>query len=408
MSMLYIDLQNEVKRRSVRDQGGTQFDTAIQNIINSSLFRVSRDSLWRTLRRRDSFETVTTYNTGSGGGTFTNDSKSITMVGATFLTDGIVLGRRITLQGSSKRFTIESITGETTLTLDVAYSGTTISGTGTYSILPQDEYNLPIQAGTRSFLWHDDYGYPFQMRYVTDQDFYSSSVTDTNTGTPIVYRSWEQNMVIVQPKQASVVTVSSSESGDTNIPIEVFGTVSSFPDSETITTNGTTTVAGSKAFTYIDRIVKASTTTGRITITSDSALTTVAVIPTGDITAGIKYTKVNIFPLPNRVFPINVQYYKEPYRLVNDNDVHELGQEFDEIIILLSVAKIKYENNQKEGDQWFGMYNNELANLRKTNVDKIDWYPKLRRGGVSGGIGQVHEFLGFQQVGSDFGRRSRF
>ena len=142
MTITFSDLQAEVARRATRDQSGTQFDTAIKNGINSSLFRVAREALWRQLRRKTTFDTIIKYNSGSGGGTFTKDSKSITVVGATFLTDNIAVGRRINLQGSSKNYTIATITGETTLTLDQNYTGTTISGSGTYSILAQEEYNM--------------------------------------------------------------------------------------------------------------------------------------------------------------------------------------------------------------------------------------------------------------------------
>jgi hypothetical protein len=104
-----------------------------------------------------------------------------------------------------------------------------------------------------------------------------------------------------------------------------------------------------------------------------------------------------------------VQYYKDPYRLVNDNDIHELGQDFDEALILLSVAKIKYETSQEEGDKWYAMYKDELKSLRKTNTDKIDWFPTLNRrnqGIVSKDF--VHPQLQARQAGSQFGRKVRF
>ena len=66
--MLYTfkDLQDEVKRRATRDQSGTTFDVAIKNIINTSLFRIGREALWRSLRRKGIVTTVTSYTTGSG------------------------------------------------------------------------------------------------------------------------------------------------------------------------------------------------------------------------------------------------------------------------------------------------------------------------------------------------------
>ena len=177
-------LQDEVKQRATRSQSGTQFDTTTKIAINAALNTISLEALWRPLRRKTKFDTIDKYTTGSGGGTFTNGSKSVTMVGATLLTDDIQPGRRVQLQGTSKTYTILTITGETTFTIDVNYNATTISGTGTYTILPQEEYNLPIQANQRAFLWHEDYGFPFQLRYLTDQDFYSFSLFNTTQATP--------------------------------------------------------------------------------------------------------------------------------------------------------------------------------------------------------------------------------
>ena len=410
MAFTFVDLQNEVKRRATRDQAGTQYDTAVKNIINTSLFRISREAPWRSMRRKSTFSTTVKYTTGSGGGTFTNGSKSVTITGATLLTDGVDIGRRISLQGSSKLFTIKTITGETTLTIDINYDGTTISGTGTYSILGQGEYNLPIQSGHRMFLWHEDYGYPYQMTYMTEMDFINTIGNSENEATPEIYRMWGEDYVISQPKQAGTLTISSSDSTDTNIAVNVFGTVSGYPDFETITTNasnGTTSVTGSKSFTTIERVIKASSSTGRITMTADSASTTVAVLPVGDTTAGIQYKKVQIYPLPTNTFPINVQYYKDPYRLVNDNDVHELGQEFDEAIIMLCVAKIKYENGQEEGDKWLSLYIDEIRNLKKTNVDKIDWFPSLRSSYRSR-HSSLHPQLSYKQVGGLYGPKVRY
>jgi hypothetical protein len=409
MALTFSELQSEVLRRATKDQGGTQFATAVKNIINTSIKRIAREAKWRQLRRSTTFDTETSYTTGTGAGTFTNGSKSVTVVGATFITDGIQVGRRISLSGDSTKFTIKTITGETTLTIDQNYGGTTASGDGTYTISPREDYNLPVQTNHNMFMWHEDYGSPFQMSYITEQDFIASGVTQTDTGTPNVYRTWGYDMIIQQPLEASVVTVSSSSTADTSIDITVHGIVSGYPDFEVITTNasdGTTAVAGSKSFTSVERITKGASTTGRITATSNSANVTVAVIPTGDSSIGINYTKVSLYPLPNSVFTMNVEYYKEVYDLVNTGDVHELGADFDEAIILLATSKIDYETNKLESDRFFGLFRDEIKSLKKTNVDKIDWFPTLRRG-RSGRNADffVNPFLRTSQFGSHFGPR---
>src|SRR3990167_9316786 len=203
----FADLQAEVKRRSTRDQGGTQFDTATKNIINTSLFRVGRECPWRVLRRKSYITTETSYSTGTGAVSVTASSASFSVTGATFITDNIQIGRRIKFGTDSGYYTIRTITSETAGTIDRLYGGTT-STTTSYEILPTEEYNLPIQFNPqRGFLWHEAYGYPMQLDYTTDQDFRSYNVNDTTIAKPLCYRMWGQNMVITQPVKASVMRI---------------------------------------------------------------------------------------------------------------------------------------------------------------------------------------------------------
>lgn len=397
MAITFSDLKTEVKRRATKNQSGTQFDAGIAIAINTAMWRIAREARWRNLRRTTTFTTITSYTTGSGAVTVTNNSTSVTVTGATFITNDIRIGRYIKFSGSGKFFRIVTITGETTLTIDQVYDGTT-SATATYSILPQEEYVLPIQIGHSSFLWHRAYGVTTQLRYVPAQDFYRYGTLDILTNIPTSYRTWGVDAVIEQLKAASVITISSSSSSDTNIAVTVFGTVSGYPDFEIITTNasnGTTTVAGTKSFSSIERIVKNQSTLGRITATSNSANVTVGVLPVGNTTSGPIYTKVQLYPLPSQVFPVNVFYYKLPYMLVNDGDVSELGEEFSEAIILLATAKLKAEQNQEQDTDYYKMYNDELMSLRRTNVDKIDWAPRLNSpvgdygGSWTGGLSSI-------------------
>jgi hypothetical protein len=379
MAFSFSDLQAEVKRRSTLDQGGTTFDTATKNIINTSLWRVAREAKWRSLRRTATFNTVAPYSTGTAS--CTNGSNSVTLSGSLLLSNDTHVGRYITFSGSSKFFKITAISSNTALSIDQDYDGTTDSGL-TYSILGQEEYTLPIQIGHSAFLWHRGYGWPLKMEYVPTQEFYGAGVIDTLQNVPTTYRMWGCDSAIEQPKSQSVISISSSSSSDTSISVTVFGTVSGYPDYEIITTNasnGTTASAGSKSFTYVERIVKNQNTVGRITLTANTASTTVGVLPVGNTTTGPYYTKVQLYPLPTTVFPINVFYYKKPYQLVNDGDVHELGEDFNEAIILLSVAKMNAAQNKKEDADFFKLYQDEINNLKSTNVDKIDWRVVLQR-----------------------------
>ena len=225
MSITYIDLKNEVKRRATKNQGGTQFDSGIGVAVNTSMWRVAREARWRQLRRQTSFNTITSYTTGTGAVAVTNGSPNVTVTGANFISDGVVIGRYIKFSGSGKYFKITQITGATTLVLDQNFDGTN-STTNSYSILPQQEYVLPIQIGHSAFFWHRYYGVPLQLAYNPAQTFYGSGALDILTNVPNSYFMWGMDSTITQVRQPSVITLSSSSSSDTNIAITVFGVVS--------------------------------------------------------------------------------------------------------------------------------------------------------------------------------------
>ncbi len=404
----FKDLQDEIKRRATRDQSGTQFDTAVKNLINTTLFRISREAYWRALRRQSSFDTVSEYTEGTGAVTVSDGSASVSVTGATLETDLVNVGRYVQLGGSTKLYQIETITDETDFTVNVAYDGDDATDQE-YKIYGQHEYNAPIQSGRIALIWHEEEGYAQILDYLPRSEFLSTGIVVPEGATPTHYTMWGESMAIQQPNQGKTLEVLSSSASDTSIAITIFGIVSGFPDFETITVTGTSAVSGSKVFTSVERIVKASTSVGRITVRDSDINRTIATIPANDTTAGLLYKKLQLWPCPDSVFPINSMYYKDPYRLVNDNDVHELGHNFDEAIILMCVAKIKYESNQKEGDRFVQMYADEIKSLKKDNADKLDWIPTLRRQRENPRASRtfLHRHLSFLQVGPYFGPATR-
>lgn len=407
--LTFSELQNEVKRRALRNQSGTEFDTAVKNAINASLFRVSREAAWRVMRRTTHFDTVTSYSSASGSATVTQSSTAWSITGANFFTDNIHIGCKVKFGTDDGYYDIREIHAYSSSSIDRKYEGTSSTGT-TYEILPQMEYTIPMQAGHRMFLWHEDYGYPYKMKYIPDQEFFDSSAYLTTKSTPTHYRMWGENMVETQVLSAANITMMSSAVSDSKTNVTIFGDVSGYPCSETValnTTSGTTVMSTTNKFESIERISVGSTTSGRITIATPTSAGghVIAVIPPG-ATSGVIRKKVQVYPLPTRVFPINAHYYKDPFPLINDEDVHEMGGDFDEAIILLAVAKIKYQDDQKEADRFMSLYRDEIRILRKTNIDKIDWFPTLNRRTGSKDI-FVHSNLAYRQIGADFGPATR-
>lgn len=412
MSYTFLDLQSEVKRRSTLDQGGTTFDTAVKNLINFSLFRIANEAPWRALRRTDRISTNGDYTTGTV--TTVLDSKTWTGSGTSWLTTAnATKGRRAKITSSTtasnKLFTIDTITVDTTLTTVEAYNVTGAASLS-YKILGQEIYTLPIQTSRPAILWHEAYGYPYAMNFITDRSFFDEGYDFSTSGIPTHYKMWGEDWIINQPKAGSVMRIASSSSADTSKKVTVFGTVSGYPDYEEITTNasnGTTAASGSKTFTSVERITKDSSTTGRITVDADSANTTIAVLPVGDTTGGIMYKKVQLWPPPDATYYINVWYYKEPYRLVNDNDVHELGPDFDELIVLMAAAKLNTQQSKKEAKDFFAMFKDEIRVLRRKNADRLDWLPRLQRhSDIGRGRSGLHKSLSYSQVGQFYGPSS--
>lgn len=388
MAFAFTDLQSEVLRRGVRDESGTQFNVAAANLVNTAMWTVARTARWKQLRRETTFSTVPPYADTTALANVTKNSTAVTLPSATLLTNDIQPGQYITLSGSATYYRITQINSQTTLTLDQAYSGPTANGV-TYGILPLEYYTLPIQVGHSAFMWHRAYGYPLMLTYVPSQDFYMSGVLDVLTNVPLGYRMWGCDASIEQPKQPGILTyVSTSASDTSSVQITVAGnqTITNsnngktylMPVFETINLNGTTPVPGTANFTTVDIVTKNTNTVGTIKITADSGYTNVGLLPMGNTSTGPLYTRVQLYPLPYAAFPIRVEYYKLPFKMVNAGDVHELGEEFDEAIILLATAKIKAEQGfGQDSVNFMNMYKDEITTLKRTNVDKIDWYPRL-------------------------------
>ena len=405
----FKELQDEVKRRATLNQSGTQFDTAVKNVVNLSIRTIANLRLWRSLRRRDKFQTVASFSTGTAS--VSVGATSVTFVGANLITNNVQIGRRIKFSGSSTLFDITAITGENAATINLNYDGSEALSGGTFTILGQGMYNLPIQTSRPAILWHEAFDYVYPIEYVTDRAFMDSNIDLDDDQEPLIYRMWGEDWVINQPRTAGLINCVSSSTADTAAEVTIFGVVSGYPDSEKISLNGTTTVPTAKSFTSIERITKDSSTTGRVTVTSDSGNTSIAVLPAGNTTTGIQYKKIELFPYPDDVYQINVQYYKEPYKLVNDDDIHEIGSDFDNAIILLSTATLNGEQSKdKNVANFYSLYEKEIQMLTRKNVDKLDWLPRLQRwgDGQRSRAHGPHKSLSYMQLGSKFGPSSRY
>lgn len=93
------------------------------------------------------------------------------------------------------------------------------------------------------------------------------------------------NSTITQPT-AGVLTVVSSNVGDTTQTVTIYGLNGTTPVSETLTLNGTTSVTGTQAFTKVTGVRKSAATVGTVTVT-DSAPATVTTLAPATLTVGL-------------------------------------------------------------------------------------------------------------------------
>lgn len=405
MSSTFADLQAEVKRRATRNQSGTAYDEAVKSLINFSLLRIANEAPWRALRRNASFLTVPDYHVGTIAATV--GSTAVTFSTATLITSGVKAGRRLKFEDGGATptlFIINEVTSETTAVLNLPYNGNTDITAGNYKIMGQEVYNLPIQTSRTAVLYHEAYNYPYVMGYVSDREFLETGIDFNMSDKPVLYRMWGEDCVMTQPQTPGYVSAVSTSTADTTVQVSIFGMVGGYPDSETITLNGTTPVVNStgKVFQSIDRVSKDKASSGLITLTANSGNTTIAVLPVGDTSGSIMYKKIQLFPSPNAVYEIKVLYYKEILRLVNDDDIHELGQDFDEAIICLATRKLNGEQSKQETEAFNAFFKEELSVLRRKNSDKLDWLPRLQKPGVRTRLG-FHRYSRYMQVGSQYG-----
>lgn len=379
------DYISEIKVRIIQEQSGTNLDPFIKRWINMAIQHIRTMENWKILRRKRTFTTEGDYTTGTINAITVGDT-AITGALTLWVTNDIRPGRRIKINDDTQARVISAITGEGALTLETGYGGSTSAAAGlSYTIMGTEEYSLPYDWGDLGFLWHEIYGYPFKLTQAGGREFYDSNLSLDESDIPQLYRLHGEDGCLNQPSTASTLSIVSSDAGDTTQTVRVSGIVSSYPDFEDFALNGVGAVAGTKSFSRIDRIAifdNAATptpNTGRITITSNTGAITNAVIPVNFINRAVSYNKVQLYPIPDDEYVINVECYDRLYDLVDDNDVCPLGKEFDESIILWACyIGRKYDQDALQAEVMRKDFDREISRLRAWNNKDNDYFKYFR------------------------------
>lgn len=121
-----------------------------------------------------------------------------------------------------------------------------------------------------------------------------------------------------QPTSASTLSIVSDSSSDNTQTVFVRGIKNGYENTETVTLSGTTPATTTGSYTKILQISKSATSSGVITVTSNSGAVTIAVIPAGQLQA--RYRIIRFFYIPTASVSMVVRYKRSPLPLVNDYD----------------------------------------------------------------------------------------
>lgn len=170
------------------------------------------------------------------------------------------------------------------------------------------DYELPKTAGEVYSITLNQS--PWKISAISKALFDMLVQNPTDTGNPQVGILSDSLGVNEQPTSASTISLSSSSSSDTTQSVLVQGLVSGEDDYELINLNGTTPAATTKSFSYIEAVTKSALTAGRVTLTSNSAVTTNLILGPNDLT--VRLRKITFFPEPASTLIATINYFARP------------------------------------------------------------------------------------------------
>lgn len=203
-----------------------------------------------------------------------------------------------------------------------------------------------------------------------------NAIASTDKGLPSVWMDHSWVPVSAQPTGAGTVTAtSSSTSTDNGVKLTVEGIVSGEVDREQITLAGVGGAGGTatttKQFSIIHSISKDVKGVGRITLVSNTG-TPVTLGIIGPLQTRKQYIKVRLFPIPDAVQTVYLDYMPWLPDLVNDSDMplipdrHHTG-----ILSRALMYAYKFQKNQKSFQQEAGFYQDLVDAIRQeTGADE--------------------------------------
>lgn len=231
----------------------------------------------------------------------------------------------------------------------------------------EPDYSFNTVAGTQDYALPDDFGKPICVHDDTNDaelaekdwaSVCSDYPGDTDGSGNVERYSLLELPVMAQPSSSSVLACASSSASDTSITLLIRGISGGVEINETVSLNGTTPVNTTNAYTRIKAISKSGATVGKVTITSNSAAVTVAVMPPKMTTAYFKIMRLHY--VPSSVITILCPYIIRPQQMIEDYDYPVI--DIADLLELGAKADVwKYKRQFQKGSVFEAQFISTLA-----------------------------------------------
>jgi hypothetical protein len=190
----------------------------------------------------------------------------------------------------------------------------------------QPDYTFNTVSGTQRYVLPDDFGKEIvctdktnnqELARTTIEKLFEDYQDISDSGTVLRYAIIE-DCVQAQPTSASILTMKSSSGSDTTQTVLVRGISGGVETYESVTLLGESDAVTANQYTRIKGISKSAVTTGYVTIDSNTAAVTQAIIPKE--TLETRYKLIVLHYVPSGVYTIALPYIINPMPLSQDYD----------------------------------------------------------------------------------------
>lgn len=196
----------------------------------------------------------------------------------------------------------------------------------------------------------------------SEYEIESADESVNDTGTPYFYSLEGVRWTKAQPSSASVITIVSDDITDTSQKVRIHGYVGGVENTELIALNGTTPAVGTLQFTETRQVMKDLITTGKVTITSNTGLVTLAEIPAYLLAKS--YQVLKLWPIPSGANSYSIRGIRKIRPFINTEDISELPEVYHELILIGALMRGARDLYRMK------LYEHLVAN---------EWIPKVRK-----------------------------